>query len=103
MSGDVTVLERLRQAREATGCDLSALESRIRVRAAHLRAIEEGRFGDLPAGIYARSAVRALASACGLDPAEVLAACQDQLPSVEEPIRGLARVHGLRSNSAEPE
>jgi transcriptional regulator with XRE-family HTH domain len=92
---ETSIQERLRRARAATGLDLRVLASRIGVRAEHLRAIEAGRFADLPPGIYGRSAVRRFAAACGLDPVEALAACEALLPAVEEPIRGLARLHAV--------
>ncbi|HEX4564990.1 MAG TPA: helix-turn-helix domain-containing protein, partial [Vicinamibacterales bacterium] len=57
--------------------------------------IENGRFGDLPAGIYARAAIRSFAAAYGLDPDEVLAGCSGLLPSVEDPIDALGRARGI--------
>jgi len=90
---DGALRERLRRARAACGEELSALSRRTGIRLQHLRAIEEGRFGDLPPGIYARSAVRAFAEACHLDPAGVLADCEPWLPRVDDPIGALARRH----------
>lgn len=87
--------ERLRRARAACGEELSALSRRTGVRLHHLRAIEDGRFGDLPPGIYARSAVRAFAEACGLDSAGVLADCEPHLPRMDDPIDALARKAGI--------
>ena len=97
---DVAV--RLRQAREARGEDLCRLAKRIGVRQDHLRAIEEGRFADLPAGIYGRAAVKKFAGAFGLDGAAVLAACEPLLTPVDEPIAALARVRGLRPRPPDP-
>jgi helix-turn-helix protein/RDD family protein len=71
--------ERLRRARTACGEDLGALSRRTGIRLHHLRAIEDGRFHELPPGIYARATVRAFAAACGLDASAVLAECDDQL------------------------
>src|SRR5262245_61842424 len=87
--------ERLRRARAACGEELSALASRTGIRLHHLRAIEDGRFGDLPPGIYARSAVRAFAQACRLDPDALLADCDALLPQVDDPIGALARKCGV--------
>jgi Helix-turn-helix domain len=87
--------ERLRRARAACGEELSTLSRRTGIRLQHLRAIEDGRFGDLPPGIYGRSAVRAFAEACGLDSAEVLADCEPLLPRVADPIDALARKCGV--------
>lgn len=94
--------ERLRRARTACGEELSALSRRTGIRLHHLRAIEDGRFGDLPPGIYGRSAVRAFAEACGLDSADLLADCEPLLPRAEDPIDALARRHGRAPSHAEP-
>lgn len=94
------ISDQLRQARIARGEELPALAARIGVRQEHLRAIEDGRFGDLPSGIYGRSAVRSFASAMGLDGPAVLAECEPFLAPLEEPIAGLARVRGIRERPA---
>jgi hypothetical protein len=62
-----------------------------------IRAIEEGRFNDLPTGIYGRSAVRRHSGSLGLNPDEVLAFCAPLLPEVEDPISALGRLRGLPS------
>jgi hypothetical protein len=93
---DGTVSERLSQARAQHGEELPALAKRLGVREEYLRAIEEGRLADLPAGIYGRFAIRAFARHCGFDPAEVLAACESLLTPVEEPIAALGRLRGVR-------
>lgn len=91
--------ERLRSARAARGEDLSTLSARTGLRVHHIRAIEDGRFGDLPAGIYGRSAVRSFAAAYGLDPEAALAECRALVPQVEDPIDGLARARGVPPHS----
>jgi transcriptional regulator with XRE-family HTH domain len=93
----LSVYERLRQTRIARGEDLASVAQRAGVREALLRAIEEGRFADLPRGIYGRSAIRSFASALGLDAVEVLAECEQFLPATDDPIYALARLRGLRS------
>jgi hypothetical protein len=45
-----------------------------------VKALDSGRFDQLPAGIYARSYVRAFALAVGLDADETLTVLADQLP-----------------------
>ncbi len=94
--GAVAVHERLRLARSAAGEDLSGLAERTGLRVHHLRAIEDGRFADLPRGIYARSTIRAFATAYGLDPFEVLSECEALLPPLDDPIDAMARAHGVR-------
>jgi len=95
------VSNRLRQARMARGEDVAALARRIGVRTEHLLAIEEGRFADLPAGIYGRAAVKSFAAAFGFDPAAMLAECEASLPQVDEPIAALARLRGGRVRKPE--
>jgi uncharacterized RDD family membrane protein YckC len=89
------VSQQLKSARTAREQDLAAFARRIGVPAHHLCAIEEGRFADLPPGIYGRSTVKSYASACGLDPAETLATVEPWLKAVDDPIFGLARLKGL--------
>ena len=89
------IYQRLRRLRIARGESLSSFAARHGMRVEFLRAIEEGRFQDLPTGIYARAAVRAHASALGLDPDEILAICAPLLPAVEDPIVAIGRLRGL--------
>lgn len=86
------VHERLSRMREATGEDLVQLSRRTGIPVRQLRAIEEGRFADLPPGIYARNAIRAFAAAYALDADQVLADCEPLLPRLEDPIGALARM-----------
>lgn len=96
------VSEKLRRAREANREALEVLARRIGVRQEHLHSIEDGRFEDLPSGIYGRAAIRSFASAYGMDPSEALSACEPLLRQVEEPIEGLARLRGIRPAKPEP-
>ena len=95
------ISNRLRQARERSGEDLATLAARIGVRQEHLRAIEDGRFGDLPQGIYGRAAVRSFSAAMGFDGPAVLAECEPFLVPVDEPIAALARLRGVRARKVE--
>jgi helix-turn-helix protein len=72
------------------------LEERTRVRVHLLRALETGRFEDLPSGLYARAVVRSYADAVGLQSDELLSELAPLLPGIEDPIDGLARVRGVR-------
>lgn len=96
---DGAVSQRLSQARTQRGEELPALAKRLGVREEYLRTIEEGRLADLPPGIYGRFAIRAFARGCGLDPAEILAACEPLLTPVEEPIAALGRLRGVRQRN----
>jgi hypothetical protein len=87
--------ERLRCARAQRAEDLAALSARTGLRIQHIRAIEDGRFGDLPPGIYGRAAIRSFAAAYALDADAILAGCEALLPAVEDPINALARMRGI--------
>ena len=93
--GDELIHERLRLARMARGLTIESLAERSGVRAEWLRAIDAGRFSDLPPGIYARSAMRAYAAALNLNVNEILRLSSALLPSVEDPIDAMRRLNGI--------
>lgn len=64
----------LRDQREARGLGLSDVEKNLRIRLAHLEAIEEGRFEQLPGAAYVPAFLRAYAAHVGLEPDKVLMA-----------------------------
>ena len=102
--GDELIHERLRLARMSRGLTIESMAQQSGVRAEWLRAIDAGRFGDLPAGIYARSAMRAYAAALNLNVNEILRLSTPLLPSVEDPIDGMRRMNGftVQAPSSEP-
>ncbi len=57
----------LKAARVRDGLDLPEVANRLRIRRAYIAAIEEGRFDDLPAPVYAVGFVRSYADLLGLD------------------------------------
>ncbi len=71
--GELLRRERLRQ-----GQDLADIAAILRIRFVHLRAIEEGRFSDLPGSPYAIGFVRAYADYLGLDADAVLERFRDE-------------------------
>ena len=76
-------------ARRARGLSLTDIANSTRLSPRHVQAIDEGRFADLPAGIYGRAYVRAVARTVGLDTAELdsilslLQPAPDPLPIME--------------------
>src|SRR5574339_184150 len=90
----------LRQAREARGLTIDDIGRKTGARKALLHLIDDGAFERLPAGLYGRAAVRAYATAVGIDPAAALAAVAAELPRGEDPLDGLARVRGLARRAA---
>ena len=88
--------ERLKHTRVAAGLEVQLIARRTGLREAVIAAMEEGRWSDLPRGLYGRAAVRSYAGVLGLDPEHLLADIEPLLPPLEDPIAGLARVRGLR-------
>lgn len=68
----------LRETREKQRHDLRAMSDALRIRFAHLLAIEEGRYGDLPGATYAVGFVRAYAEHLRLDSAEIVRRFKDE-------------------------
>ncbi len=58
----------LKQAREGRKLSLSQVAEATRISYRHLQNIEEGRYGDLPGGMYNRAFLRAYSEFLGLDP-----------------------------------
>lgn len=63
----------IQEAREALGREVDEIALALRIRPAHLQAIEDGRFGDLPGPTYAIGFIRTYADFLGLDGAAVVA------------------------------
>src|SRR5690606_16743378 len=66
----------LRSARESRGLSLADVAELTHVRQEYLRALEEGRYGDLPEDVYARNFVRLFAQAVGVDVERAMSAYQ---------------------------
>ena len=66
-----SVSERLKAARAKSGLTIETIAERTRIPGRHLRALEEGRFQDLPAVAYSAGFARAFAQSVGLDGAAV--------------------------------
>jgi cytoskeleton protein RodZ len=77
----------LRDQREARGLTVEDIERQIRIRRAHIEAIEAGRFDVLPGAAYITAFLRAYASHVGLEPEKVLTAYQlsDAVP-IKRPV-----------------
>ncbi|MCC6394494.1 MAG: helix-turn-helix domain-containing protein [Bryobacterales bacterium] len=65
--------------RQERGLSLSQIAEFTKIRASWLAAIEEGRWGELPGGIYRRSYIRQYARATGVNEGELLACCPPHL------------------------
>lgn len=80
----------------ARGETIASIARRTGVSERQLHAIDEGRLGDLPGGLYARSAIRGYATALSFDADEILSACRELMPSPEDQLSALARLRGLK-------
>ncbi|MGO8999139.1 MAG: helix-turn-helix domain-containing protein [Polyangiaceae bacterium] len=61
----------LRKVRESQGIELGEIVARTKIGRTHLAALEEERFGDLPAVVYVRGFLSEVAKFLRLDPAQV--------------------------------
>jgi cytoskeletal protein RodZ len=77
-----TVGDLLRRTREGYGQDIDAVAMQLRIRNNYLRAIETGRFRDLPGSTYAVGFVRTYAEYLGLDAQEVLRRFREEAAEV---------------------
>lgn len=82
----------LHEARLARQLTLTDLGVRTALSPGVLKRIDTGRFEELPAGVYARSYVRAFAVEVGVDPVEVLSALEEVLPAAPNPFPVLREV-----------
>ena len=62
----------LRQARLKAGVELQDVAKALRIQHAHLEALEEGRFADLPGNTYAVGFLRSYSEFLGLDPEDMI-------------------------------
>ena len=71
--GEQSLSETLRGAREAKGLEIGDIAKTTHVRSEYLKALEEGRFEDLPENIYTKNYLKLYAKEVGLEPARMLA------------------------------
>mgnify|MGYP000871473915 CR=1 FL=1 len=74
----------------ASGVTLEQIESSTKIGKHFLRAIEEGRFDDLPGGIISRSYVRQYAAAIGCSADPILQAMEPPVPQSVHSLRKAA-------------
>jgi len=69
----------LRRRREEIQQDIEEVSRQLRIRSGYIRAIEEGKFQDLPGTAYAVGFVRAYADYLGLDGGSIVGDYRDEL------------------------
>lgn len=82
----------LHRARLARGLSLEDLLGRTALSVGVLRKIDEGRFDELPPGLYARSYVRTFAVEVGVEPEVALQNLEPVLPAAPDPLPALRQV-----------
>lgn len=90
MVTDVGIGERLRNAREAKGLSLQAMEGITRIRAVYLQALEDEQFDRLPAPVYAKGFLRTYATALGLNPDQL---ADQYTGAFETPAQSIVGIH----------
>lgn len=75
----------LRAARERLGWSIEDTAAFVRIRLPFLRAIEEGRFGDLPGPVYATGFVRSYALSLGADAEEMTRRYREEVGAAPQP------------------
>jgi cytoskeletal protein RodZ len=78
-----TVGDLLRRAREGKRLEIAAVANQSRIRSGYLKAIEEGRFQDLPGLTYAVGFVRTYADHLGLDAEDVVRRFRDEVAELK--------------------
>lgn len=78
-----TVGDMLRRAREGKRLEIAAVANQSRIRSGYLKAIEEGRFQDLPGLTYAVGFVRTYADHLGLDSEDVVRRFRDEVAELK--------------------
>jgi cytoskeleton protein RodZ len=73
--------DRFRSAREARGLSLSDVSEQIRIRSIYLAAIEDENWSAVGAPVYIRGFLRTYARFLGLDPEDVVAAFNGEVPA----------------------
>ena len=101
---EVSVGERLREARAAAGMTLEQVSAGTRIRVPLLRDLEADRLGPPASAVYTRGHIRAIASVVGVDPVPIvrlfderIGATAPSLPVVPEPVPAPRRPTGSLS------
>lgn len=79
----------LHRARLARNLDLSRISAVTALSPSIVRKIDEGRYDELPGGLYARSYVRAFAEAVGVPPEAAIHELEAHLPAAPDPLPAL--------------
>lgn len=93
-----TVAEQLRRAREEQHLTVYQVSDVTKIKADHVRALEDGEYEVFPAVVYVRGFVRSYASLLRLDVSSLLAELDSELRQVEK-FRDAPDLHGPRKGA----
>ncbi len=74
----------LKSEREKRKISLSQIAAETRISMRHLQSLEEGRFADLPGGIYNRAFLKAYCESLKLDPQDIMQRFETEISSLSE-------------------
>ncbi len=81
-----SVASDLKSEREKRNVPLAQIAADTRISLHHLESLEEGRYGDLPGGMYNRAFIRAYCESLDLDQKEMMRRYEAEMsPAVEKP------------------
>jgi cytoskeleton protein RodZ len=81
----------LKNERERRNISLAHIAEETRISLRHLQSLEEGRYADMPGGIYNRAFIKAYCDVLGLDPQSALQKYDAELlPHTDKPIKSQA-------------
>jgi cytoskeleton protein RodZ len=84
--GPSAVGAELREAREALGISIADMADTLRIRAAHIEALEEGHFSELPGRPYTLGFARSIARHLGLDADRIATRLREEVTGVARPV-----------------
>ncbi len=87
----------LHRGRVEKGLSLSQIAESTRLSPLIVSKIDQGRFEELPAGVYARSYVRAFAAAVGVDPGRALDEVAGLLPPAPDPFPVIREIKEVKA------
>jgi len=79
--------EILRRKRESYGQDLPTVAAQLHIRLAYLKAVESGRFKDLPGMAYASGFVRSYGDYLGLDGEDLVRLFREEVAGINRQVR----------------
>lgn len=80
----------LKWERQKRNISLDKIAADTRISLRHLQSIEEGRFNDLPGGVYGRAFIKAYCESLNLDPEEMLKRYEQLQPPVQSEMEAKA-------------